>query len=425
MAMYSSGNVKTDYIDPHVNIQGKRTEFHLNPESGYYSNLRIVNLGANIAAKSFNKLAGVYSLVKHAYLYDGKKEIDSMRFANRYLAFTNCLNSNDVNVSVNRKLVQHAVGYELTGIKLVQPNLRDGTNDGTSALAEKADGILDCRKLFPILNGLLYLDTSMMKNLRVVIEWESNSQTVLDETGVAYTVVDPILVADEVMDMGTRNQLAKAQGGVAYNAIEHDAWNVAVDRSAGGDAANLAEEKSQSNKIEGFNNKYVSRVLISKAFSNKANYESPVLGFGDLGSVVMHKEKLQCRVNGQNLFSGDGIEHEGFKAKLLSMAYNQVNIPPYANLESVGTDDINGNSVHQGGTLGIVGNKQDQRTGTANWIGFSLEDRIKDLNFTYKRTKVKDTRGVQKNNEGLDIHIYCEVQKTFNKSGMDYEIKYV
>ncbi len=425
MAMYSSGNVKTDYIDPHVNIQGKRTEFHLNPESGYYSNLRIVNLGANIAAKSFNKLAGVYSLVKHAYLYDGKKEIDSMRFANRYLAFTNCLNSNDVNVSVNRKLVQHAVGYELTGNKLVQPNLRDGTNDGTSALAEKADGVLDCRKLFPILNGLLYLDTSMMKNLRVVIEWESNSQTVLDETGVAYTVVDPILVADEVMDMGTRNQLSKAQGGVAYNAIEHDAWNVAVDRSAGGDAANLAEEKSQSNKIEGFNNKYVSRVLISKAFSNKANYESPVLGFGDLGSVVMHKEKLQCRVNGQNLFSGDGIEHEGYKAKLLSMAYNQVNIPPYANLESVGTDDINNNSVHQGGTLGIVGNKQDQRTGTANWIGFSLEDRIKDLNFTYKRTKVKDTRGVQKNNEGLDIHIYCEVQKQFMKSGMEYEIKYV
>jgi len=425
MAMYSSGNVKTDYIDPHVNIQGKRTEFHLNPESGYYSNLRIVNLGANIAAKSFNKLAGVYSLVKHAYLYDGKKEIDSMRFANRYLAFTNCLNSNDVNVSVNRKLVQHAVGYELTGNKIVQPNLRDGTNDGTSALAEKADGILDCRKLFPILNGLLYLDTSMMKNLRVVIEWESNSQTVLDETGVAYTVVDPILVADEVMDMGTRNQLAKSQGGVAYNAIEHDAWNVAVDRSEGGDAANLAEEKSQSNKIEGFNNKYVSRVLISKAFSNKANYESPVLGFGDLGSVVMHKEKLQCRVNGQNLFSGDGIEHEGFKAKLLSMAYNQVNIPPYANLESVGTDDINGTSVHQGGTLGIVGNKQDQRTGTANWIGFSLEDRIKDLNFTYKRTKVKDGRAVQKNNAALDIHIYCEVQKQMVKSGSEYQIKYV
>ena len=425
MAMYSSGNVKTDYIDPHVNIQGKRTEFHLNPESGYYSNLRIVNLGANIAAKSFNKIAGVYSLVKHAYLYDGKKEIDSMRFANRYLAFTNCLNANDVNVSINRKLVQHAVGYELSGDKLVQANLRDNTNDGTSALAEKADGILDCRKLFPILNGLLYLDTSMMKNLRVVIEWESDSRTIFDETGIAYAVVAPILVADEVMDMGTRNQLAKSQGGVAYNAIEHDAWNVVGEDSAGGDPANLAEEKSQSNKIEGFNNKYVSRVLISKAFSNKANYGSPVLGFGDLGSLAQHKEKLACRVNGQNLFSGDGIEHEGYKAKLLSMAYNQVNIPPYGNLESVGTDDINGTSVHQGGTMGIVANKQDERTGTANWIGFSLEDRIKDLNFTYKRTKVKDGRAVEKNNAALDVHIYCEVQKQFTKSGMDYEIKYV
>lgn len=426
MSVYSSGNVKTDYIDPHVNIQGKRTEFHLNADSGYYSNLRIVNLGANVAGKNFNKLAGVYSLVKHAYLYDGKKEIDSMRFANRYLAFTNCLNSNDVNVSVNRKLVQNAVGFELGGSKQYDSFLRDGSNDGTSALAEKADGVLDCRKLFPILNGLLYLDTTnQMKNLRVVIEWESNSQTVFDESAVAYTVIAPILVADEVMDIGTRNQLAKAQGGVVYNAIEHDAWNVAANVSAGGDAANLAEERSQSNKIEGFNNKYVSRVLISKAFSDKTKYGSPVLSYGDLGSLSQHKEKLACRVNGANIFSGDGIEHEGFKAKLLAMTYNKVNVAPYTNLESVGTDDINGNSVHRGGTLGIVANKQDERTGSANWIGFSIEDRIRDLNFTYKRTKIKDGRAVQKNNEALDIHIYCEVQKQLIKSGSDYEIKYV
>lgn len=423
--MYSSGNVKTDYIDPHVNIQGKRTEFHLNSDSGYYSNLRIVNLGANIANKNFNKMGGVYSLVKHAYLYDGKKEIDSLRFANRYLAFANCLNSNDVNVSMNRKIVEHAIGFELGSEKEVKANFRDGTNVGTTALSERAEGVLDCRKLFPILNGLLYLDTSMMKNLRVVIEWESDSRTIFDETGLVYTVVAPILVADEVMDMGTRNQLSKSQGGVAYNAIEHDAWNVAANLSVGGDGAGLAEENSQSNKIEGFNNKYVSRVLISKAFSDKSKYGSPVLAFGDLGSLSQHKEKLACRVNGENLFSGDGIEHEGYKAKLLAMTYNQVNLAPYTNLEAVGTDDPNGNSVHRGGTFGIVGNKQDQRTGSANWIGFSIEDRIRDLNFTYKRTKVKDTRTVQKNNEALDIHIYCEVQKTFSKSGMDYEIKYV
>ena len=326
---------------------------------------------------------------------------------------------------MNRKIVEHAIGFELGSEKEVKANFRDGTNVGTTALSERAEGVLDCRKLFPILNGLLYLDTSMMKNLRVVIEWESDSRTIFDETGLVYTVVAPILVADEVMDMGTRNQLSKSQGGVAYNAIEHDAWNVAANLSVGGDGAGLAEENSQSNKIEGFNNKYVSRVLISKAFSDKSKYGSPVLAFGDLGSLSQHKEKLACRVNGENLFSGDGIEHEGYKAKLLAMTYNQVNLAPYTNLEAVGADDPNGNSVHRGGTFGIVGNKQDQRTGSANWIGFSIEDRIRDLNFTYKRTKVKDTRTVQKNNEALDIHIYCEVQKTFSKSGMDYEIKYV
>ena len=130
--MYSSGSVKSDYIDPVVNIQGRRTEFHLNADSGYYSNLRIVNLGATVAGKTFSKICGVYALVKHAYLYDGKKEIDSLRFANRYLAFANCLNANDVNVSMNRKLVQHAVGFELTSEKDVQANLRDETNNGTS-----------------------------------------------------------------------------------------------------------------------------------------------------------------------------------------------------------------------------------------------------------------------------------------------------
>ena len=423
MSLYSSGNVRSDLIDPHVNLQNRRVEFHLNADTGYYSNLRIVNLGETVAGKTFSKAAGVYALVRHAYLYDGKKEIDSMRFANRYLAFANTLNSNDVNVSLNRKIVQHDIGFQLKSNKRVGVLLGNGSNDGTSALSEQAEGILDLRKLFPILNGLVYLDTSMMKNLKVVIEWETDSKVIWDEAGVAINIIAPILVADEVMDEGSRNQLAKSQGGVAFNAIEHDAWNVPANLLAGG--ADATEVKTQSNKIEGFNNKYVSRVLISKAFSDKSKYPATVLSYGDLGSLAQHKEALAVRVNGMNLFSGDGIDHEGYKTKLLAMTYNTVNLEPYSNLEAVGIDDPNNNSVHDIGTSGIVANKQNPKVGSANWIGFSIEDRIRDLNFTYKRTNVKDGNTPQKNNEALDIHIYCEVQKQFMKSGMDYEIRYV
>ena len=201
MSLYSSGNVRSDLIDPHVNLQNRRVEFHLNADTGYYSNLRIVNLGATVAGKTFNKAAGVYALVRHAYLYDGKKEIDSMRYANRYLAFANTLNSNDVNVSLNRKIVQHDIGFQLKSNKRVGVLLGNGSNDGTSALSEQSEGILDLRKLFPILNGLVYLDTSMMKNLKVVIEWETDSKVIWDEAGVAINIIAPILVADEVMDV--------------------------------------------------------------------------------------------------------------------------------------------------------------------------------------------------------------------------------
>ncbi len=90
MSLYS-GNIVSDLIDPSTSVANKLVEFKLNPNTGYYSNLRSANLGVKVAGKQYNRLAGCYGVLRAVYLYDGRREIDSHREANRYLGFSNLL----------------------------------------------------------------------------------------------------------------------------------------------------------------------------------------------------------------------------------------------------------------------------------------------------------------------------------------------
>ena len=428
MSLYS-GNVRTDMIDPHTNVAGKKVEFQRNTGSGYYSNLRLTNIGVKIDAKNYNLTAGGYGLIKHAYLYDGKKEIDSTRFANRYLAFANHLKANSVNSTLDRHIKHHRIGFDIGEEKVITAVNGKNTKDQTGAQDEDSLVTLDLRLVFPLLNSMVFLDTRTFKNLKVVIEYEQDARIVLTNNAAVYTVNDPVLLADEIMDEATLNALAKEVKGAAWNCIEHDIMQTTAALAVAGTADTLVAEQVTKKKINGFDNKYVSRVVMMKTFTDKGNCitGNAVIGAGDMQSLAQHKEKLQARVNGRNLFSGDGIDHEGFKAKLLAMTFGDVNIAPYQNLESVGLDQLKNNSVHKAGVQGLSSNKQNQEVGQANFIGFSIEDVVNDLQFEYRRTNVHDdhSAAVQKSNEALDIHIYAEVRKQIQISGDNYQINYI
>ena len=438
MSLYS-GNIVSDLIDPNTNVQNRKVEFKLNPHSGYYNNLRVANLGVRVAGKNYDQLAGVYGVLKNIYLYDGRRELDSLREANRYLGFTNLLYPNEVNQSQRHKLVKHNIGYSIDDSKKIQQrfqlDLNGGAEDQTTANNNEGDstrlGYLDLRQALPLLQNMIYLDTDQtFKNLKVVIEFETKIEKVLTNNANAFNVEAPILIADEILDPNMRMKLAKEMTGAVWNCIEHDQFQVAGNLSVNADADTRAVEQTTNKKVDGFNNKQVSRVVIMKERTDQANLinANNVVGFGQLSSVAQHKEKVQVVLNGKPLFAGnDGIENEGYKAQLLSMTFGNINLAPYDNLECIGSDSPVANSVHKTGVRPLVANKQSNETGGLNYIGFSIEDKINDLQVTYKRTNVKYTNGEanQPLNAPLNIHLYAEVRKQITISGGNYQINYV
>ena len=163
MSLYS-GNIVSDLIDPNTNVQNRKVEFKLNPHSGYYNNLRVANLGVRVAGKNYDRLAGVYGVLKNIYLYDGRRELDSLREANRYLGFTNLLYPNEVNQSQRHKLVKHNLGYSIDDSKRIQQrfetDLNGGAEDQTTANNNEGDstrlGYLDLRQALPLLQNMIY-----------------------------------------------------------------------------------------------------------------------------------------------------------------------------------------------------------------------------------------------------------------------------
>lgn len=434
MSLYS-GNIVSDLIDPHTNVQNRKVEFKLNPNTGYYNNLRIANLGVKVAAKGYNRLAGVYGVVSAVYLYDGRRELDSLREANRYLGFANLLRPNSVNVGQQHKLVKNEVGYQIDTRNFIrQLNVQDNeaaNTDQTIATSNEGDesrlGYLDLRQALPLLQNMVYLSTDTFKNLRVVIEFETDRAKVLTNNANAFNVAEPILIADEIQDPGMRNALAKEMNGAVWNCIEHDLVLVPANPSAGG-ADTRAEEQTISRKVDGFNNKNVDRVVVMKARQDPEHFVAGnnVAGYGDLSSLAMHKEKFQVRLNGKSLFAGDGIDNEGYKAKLMASTFGNVNVAPYDNLECVGSDSPIANSAHKQGVRELEANKQNSRVGQSNYIGFAVNDLIQDLQITYSRTNVKYNTDPanQPLNAGLRLHMFAEVRKQLVINGENYQVLY-
>jgi hypothetical protein len=113
--------------------------------------------------------------------------------------------------------------------------------------------------------------------------------------------------------------------------------------------------------------------------------------------------------------------------EMMESKMKDINLAPYDNLECIGSDSPVANSVHNTGVRPLVANKQSNETGGLNYIGFSIEDKINDLQVTYKRTNVKYTNGEvnQPLNSPLNIHLYAEVRKQITIKGGNYQINYV
>lgn len=442
MSVFSS-SVKSTIIDP-VFTSSSRCEFRLaNRGEAYMPTMRIGNLGLTNTGlnNEYHFGVGAASVIDRIQLLDGNEELDALRNVGNWLTFKNSLRTNSQNDNVFKDMVGGSVGWATgaTGELLSNENKLVRPAGDSSAL-----GTLDLREIFGILNNVSHLSTKLFPNLRVVIEYHlANDALVSNQTNVADLAKSiPILIVDEIVDDALVASLDKQFNQASWVAIEHDQSQMAEVPGVRGQSVDTAVVQNSNLRINGFQNKAVSRIMISKVYQNKSNYiydvkadgsSTAMRGFSQYGSKALHKEEFNLRVNGRNVLAGRGVNTPAAMTMLCADTWGDLNMCPGANVESVGIDTkysltqtklnnnqlvpanrpcynwvgvnetdpriLTGGGVPTDGTIigttfdGTAASWQTQPTaqqgvwiGNSSWIGCNIQERISDLQLQITRT---------------------------------------
>ena len=481
-----SNSVKSAIIDP-VFTSSQRCEFRLaNRGEAYLPTMRIGNLGLlKNAAQNQNHYhfgTGAASVINRIQLLDGNEELDSLRNVSNWLTFKNSLHTNSQNDNVFNKLVGGEIGWATgaTGELLAtDPKVIRETTTTTEL------GTLDLREVFPILNNISHLSTTLFPNLRIVMEYHTDPKALVSvQTPVAYSQVTksiPILIVDEIVDEALIQSLDSQFMSASWVGIEHDQVQVPqvpgiVVTATPADNA-LEQIQSVNLRVNGFQDKAVSRLMVSKVYQDLTEYVGTdttgqlgvMNGLAQFGSRALHKEEFNMRVNGRMILAGRGVTTPAASTMLLADTWGELNICPGQNIESVGIDSryslsqlnrqgnandlpvggtpcanwvgssltnpriLSGGGILNGaGTAYTAGNgptaQQGHYTGNSAWYGLGVHDRVTDLQIQYQRTGNPSSAGGQSSSPGnylpLNLHLFAEVSKRIDVSGGQYKISY-
>ena len=427
-----SSTIKTQYYDPRTHVNNKMSEFRLDADTMYLPNLRISSLGYFAsAASAAPKPVGYYACIKNIRLLDGAVELSSLRFANRYLSFTQKLGTNQEKLCVDSKNSGAANGYVLypnDKVDTLSSHNLEGADVGTSE-SEILTGYLDLRKVFPLLASMDCIDTAIFPGLKIQIEYETSPSLLLKKNDETATIQTPVLIADIVHDEQKVAMLRKDKynSQIMWDEIEHDVFHIpATAQDADAGAAILAKT---TGVVNGFDNKYVGRVVMIKQYSDASKAYTAAhaqIGLGNLVSRNQLYEKVQIRKNGSNMFPGEGIISDEYKGMLLYQSWGDVTIQPFTNKCSIGASTPN--ATEPGNNSG-VGTPSSDGTYTQNiaqqdFIGFSVEDTVKQLNLIYERMILKDSETIPRFEQAIDMHIFGEVRKVIEFKNGEYNIVY-
>ena len=432
MSLFSS-KIKTDLIDPIVDIQNNRVEFKLPAGTGYYPTLRLANFGSVGGNVAHNRGAGALGLIRRIRLLNGAEELSALNDAGRYITFKHFNNRNSDNQALFTPLYHHLQGYMLNNVLQVQDDLRADHFQAQAGDSDQVKGeksiTVNLMELLPMLQNVPVLDTGMFEDLRIQIEYSTNASEVLNDTSADFTTNAPVLIADEIQDPKLVQALSSQMKSVVWNEIESDLIVLASN-----DNPNDTElVQSIKTPISGFDNKYVSRLLMTKAFSDSTKDKVGGAGnenrnFGPFNSYAQHKEKINFALNGKNIFVADGLDTPAKKLMLLNDTYGTCNQVPFGHIECAGADEPKDNIVNKIGVPTQRGNKKGDRVGTMDFVGCLIESRVNRLELVYERATPKNNDAQQPIDQlglGLDLHFFAEVRKQLVVENGRYMIAYV
>tara|TARA_R110001592_G_scaffold32533_2_gene113821 strand:- start:3438 stop:4682 length:1245 start_codon:yes stop_codon:yes gene_type:complete len=411
-----SNGAINELIDPIRHSSNRLTEFRLDKlNSVYLPSLRLLNVGATSSvAHSYTRLAGVYGVIKNIMLMDGGTVLDSMKECNRYMSFKNYLNPNSVNDSRVSGELLHQMGFRLkkqaAAVRVDLGSTPTGTNTTPTTTTS---GVVHLANILPLLQNIDYLHTGVFTNLRIVIEYETKSTKIIVVDNATTSTLEPLLSVDVISDPSIVQQLTPQalNQQVEFFSIENDLFRVAQK-----DATTNNQPLKQKTKvlINGFNNKFVRRIMMSKEYSDdtkNSGASNAITGFGALGSRQQFRELHDLIINKVPIIP-DGINSEATQLSMLNQSWGESNTYIGANMysqDNIANDQFDGRNY----------------CGGAGYVGVNVNELIKNFQYSYERQVLHDTTATSLSNEGLICHIFGEVKKVLNVQNGKYEVMYV
>lgn len=401
---------KTHAIDA-ISFNKYRAEFRLPSNTVLLSKMSLMNVGVygDTIQREYIHSTGLKALIKSISLMDGNQVLDSIQHYNKWSAYNEYNNSNDANRDMNNYMSGSGFGFttnyaESNGSTLpADAGEVETYNRIKHAEIEEADtfkGIISLQRELDFLTKSLIVPTTIFKNLRVVIEFQTNMNKVFKVAPTNHTLLRPFLVCKEVVDEATAMALVKNYAGVQFRALEDDIIPVAE-----GSLLAVAKQETKR-KVNGFNGKMLQSLVIQKEPTHDI-----IEGVKEFGSVAQAKEKFNLLVNGKKLIPFEGVDRTNKRLGMLHMSQGVHNA--VVSFAGVGTSNI------------ALSDNASELVAKADYFGCNIVDRISDLQLEYQReTHNEVTPIVGEYNQALNLNVYGRVNKAVVVNGGKYVVEY-
>ena len=479
----SAGNdLKEHSLEPVYYVPNQRAEWRLPPNRIFSTDLFVANLGVTKATNTdgaqYGGWAGVYGAITQMTLYDGNVVLSQISDVGRWAGFKMFNKSNDFCTSVGQYYslasngavvggtdgrpiqdylsdkrglaASSRAGATVSHIRALGQGLKESrerdflTKNVDSGVNGTSKGLLRARHIFDLLNKLPYVDTSIFKDFRIVVEMSADPLRITRTNhNEPLTTCRPLLLATELVDDELKGGLMGKFTPVQFDEIEDDRVTIprieATFAAASVDTGNNQQGAGGRNvpqienyHINGFNNKTLGRMLLWKA-PNQPYQLGPVAGDGSsmqaitLGnggvagnglyaSTGFLGEQEQIRINGRNIFARSGVSGDNRRLAHMVDSWGNCAVTPY----STGLAYTEVDGVERSETLGDQGNSL---VGYKSFVGVDLAgERCTDLQIDFTRlgTIMTDTNAATsgteqrfrtKYNAEHNMLIWCEVKK--------------
>ena len=456
--MSLSSSVHTKEIEAVYYQQNSRVEFRLLPNKLYSTDVIVSNLGISKAANSvnFGKWAGVYGQVENVTLFDGNTELSNlsdMAFWSGFKMFNkenqysgsvgnqynganhmNSFGQSDTNTNSDG-LINFGAKITDRGIRQYQPEVLDSNT---------YKGQIKLRMVFDLLNQMSYIDTSIFKNFRVVLELSADVARVMrgrqDDSDI--TTTRPFMVVHEVIDTEILSNMMGKMGNVVYDEIEDDL--VQIPAVTGMIDSDKYKNQVNNYHISAFNSKTLGRILLWKQPSLLANQRNvdangSAAAYGIYNSDAFLGEVEQIRINGRNVLARAGIT--GSNRRLAHMVDSWGNCS--MNCFNVGLANTSPDAIVR---TRLIENGNEE-FGCLDFVGLDMGgEKCSDLQIDLSRTGLflasvapggaggsdgtyatdAVRTAASKYNTAHNMGIYCEVKKAIVMAGDgSYSVVYV